>query len=180
MLIDYSPNRIEIIDEPTYTFGSVDNVRAYPIEMKLDHDSRPTSIHGVWVDGEPMVILSDGGGCSCVHDHSGLVQNDLLFLAVGRHIACISLHPFKFLWALKTDGATCFGVHYDSRHDALISHGELQVARFSSSGVLQWEASGADIFSDGFNLGPAFVEVTDFEQRKYLFNYEDGRLVRPF
>jgi hypothetical protein len=50
--------------------------------------------------------------------------------------------------------ATCFGVHYDRDHDALISHGEPSICRFSVEGAIFWSAGGADIFTEGFSLLP--------------------------
>jgi len=75
---------------------------------------------------------------------------------------------------LQVDSATCFGVYYQGHHHALISHGELEIARISEDGQLLWSASGADVFSEGFSLLPHFIEVVDFNGQTYRFQYEHG------
>lgn len=174
MLIACHAGHIELIDEPAYTFGSTDNVRRYGFSKHLDNEYGPTSIHGVLLNGEPLAIFGDSGGCSAIHAHSAVVLGDLIFFAVGRHVVCFRPEPFEYMWALQTDSATCFGVHYDRTRHALLSHGELEIARFTKEGLLLWSASGADIFTEGFVLGPQFVEVRDFEGENYRFNYADG------
>jgi hypothetical protein len=174
MLIDCPAGHIELVNEPAYTFGSTDNVRRYGFSKHLDNKCGPTSVHGVLLNGEPLAVFGDSGGCSGVHAHSAVVLGDLLFFAVGRHVVCLRPAPFEYRWALQTDFATCFGVHYDEAHHALVSHGELEIARFTEEGSLLWSASGADIFTEGFALGPQFIEVRDFEDRNYSFNYADG------
>lgn len=174
MRIDCPAGRIELINEPAYIFGSTDNVRRYGFSKHLDDEYGPTSIHGVLINGEPLAVLGDSGGCSGIHAHSAVFLDDLLLLAVGRHVVCIRPAPFEYRWALQTDSATCFGVHYDKTHHALVSHGELEIARFTKDGLLLWSASGADIFTEGFALGPEFIEVRDFDGRNYRFNYADG------
>jgi hypothetical protein len=174
MPINCSIGQIELINEPTYAFGSMDNARRYGFSKHLDSKFGPTSIHGVILNGEPLAVLGDSGGCSGVHAHSAIVLDGILFLAIGRHVVCLRPAPFEFRWALQTDPTTCFGVHYNVAHHALVSHGELEIARFTEEGSLLWSESGADIFSEGFALGPQFVEVRDFEGRSYRFNYADG------
>ena len=176
MQIDCSGCHIELIDEPAYTFGSTDNVRRYGFSKHLDNESGPTSVHGVLLNGEPLAVLGDSGGCSGVHAHSAIVLGDLLFFAVGRHVVCLRPTPFEYRWTLKTDFTTCFGVHYNEAHHALVSHGELEITRFKEDGTLLWSTSGADIFTEGFAAGPSFIEVRDFEGRNYRFDYADGHV----
>jgi hypothetical protein len=77
-------------------------------------------------------------------------------------------------WSTKVDLATCFGIHFHMPTDTIVSHGELEIARLSDDGVVLWRESGADIFSEGFELLPDGIEVVDFEKRTYRFRYEDG------
>lgn len=177
MRINCLAGHIELINEPAYTFGSTDNARQYGFSKHLDDEYRLTSVHGVLLNGEPLAILGDSGGCSGVHEHSAVVLDDLLFFAIGRHVVCLRPAPFEYRWALQTDSATCFGVHYDEAHHALVSHGELEIARFNKDGLLLWSASGADIFTEGFSLEPQFIEARDFESRNYRFNYANGHVI---
>jgi hypothetical protein len=172
--IDTKYGSLRIVNEGTYTFKSQDNVRSYPLEIRLSADSL-TSIHGVEVNGERVLVVGAGGGCSAVHEHSALVIDDRLYLAVGDHVACLSLElPHRLIWATRVDTATCFGVYWDSGRAALISHGELEVSRLSLRGHLLWQSSGADIFSNGFRLLPEYIEVVDFNQTIYCLDYVTG------
>ncbi len=174
MQINCNAGSLELINEPTYSFGSADNVRRYVFAKNLDRDCCSTSIHGVLLNGEPLALFGDSGGCSGVHPNSAVILQDMLFLAVGRHVVCLRLEPFEFLWALQIDPCTCFGIHYEEAHDALISHGELEISRFTKDGARVWSSSGADIFSEGFKLGPQCIEVRDFEGTDYRFDYGSG------
>jgi hypothetical protein len=165
---------VELCSEHGYTFGSADNVRKYRFERNFTDSRRPSSIHGVILDGDPLAIFGAGGGPSGVHDGSLAYIHNLLYLAVGDSVVCVQLKPFLFKWALKTDPATCFGVHFQERNGALISHGELEVVRFSAEGDILWRASGEDIFSGAFSLKADFIEAVDWNGRVYHFNYQDG------
>jgi hypothetical protein len=50
--VDTDVGVIELVNEPTCSFGSADNVRSYRFARNLAEDSRPSSIHGVALDGE--------------------------------------------------------------------------------------------------------------------------------
>lgn len=134
----------------------------------------PTFARGLLVNGEPLALFGGGGISSAVHSHSGLVLGDRLFLAIGQHVVCIRTSPFEFLWALKTDEAMCFAVRYCEPRRALISHGELEISRFTAEGTLLWSASGADVFSEDIDAAPHFVAARDFRGGKYHFDYVDG------
>ena len=176
MLIQSDYGQIELVNELAYTFKSTDNVRLYSFSKQLDNKYGSTSIHGILLNGDPIAVFGDAGGCSGIHAHSALLHDGLLFLAVGRHIVCLKPMPFEFLWAVQTDTATCFGVHYSKPNRALISHGELEIARFSESGKLLWSASGKDIFSEGIDLRLEFIEVKDFNLEVYHIDYPNGKI----
>ena len=168
-------SRVQIVNEPGYSFGSADNSRRYVTEVDLTDGYRPSSVHGVIVDDRPTLVIGDAGGASGVHDHSLLILDSRAFVAVGAHVVCFTIGNLRHDWALKTDGATCFGVYYDRDHDALISHGELSICRFSREGEIIWSAGGADIFSEGFSMLPEHIEAIDFDHRVYHFDYRTGQ-----
>lgn len=124
-----------------------------------------------------MVVFGAGGGCSTVHEHSGLVLDSKLYLAVGDRIVCFSPLDQRLAWSSKVDSATCFGIHYNPGRHALLSHGELEIARIDAAGEILWSSSGADIFSEGFWLEDEYVFAFDFEGREYRFSYETGSSV---
>jgi len=165
---------VGIVNEPTYSFGSADNLRRYEQEKSLQGSYMPTSIHGVFVDDKPLVVFGATGGCSVVHRHSALVLDSKLYLAVGDSLVCFAMDDRKLCWATVVDPATCFGIYYKPERDALISHGELEVARIDTKGSVLWASSGADIFSEGFRMENEFIAVTDFNNREYHFSYENG------
>lgn len=170
---------IQIVNEPTYSLSSTDNVRCYPLELQLAGGAQSSSIHGVLLNDEPVAVISNGGGASGVHQHSAVFKDGLLYLAVGDSVVCLSLEPVRMVWSLKVDSATCFGIHFDERRSAFISHGELEIARFSAAGEILWSESGADIFSERCALHPQFVEAMDFNGQIYRFRYEDGLPASP-
>lgn len=168
---------VRVFDEPTYSVGSQGNVREYPRYVSFA-ENLPTSVHGVELNGSHICAIGAAGGCSAVHQHSVAVASDRIFVAVGDHVVCLSLNaPNELLWATCVDDATCFGVYWDERRQAIFSHGELQVMRLTADGVPVWSASGADVFSEGFRLLHNYVEAVDFDHRVYRFDYECGELI---
>ena len=71
--------------------------------------------------------------------------------------------------------ATCFGVYHSLKHKCFISHGELEIARVSYSGEIIWQASGKDIFTNGFVLHDDYIETIDFNDQQYRIDIETGR-----
>jgi hypothetical protein len=170
--------KIEIINEPEFSFGSTDNSRNYLFELDLSGDYRPSSIHGVIIDDVPTAVFGASGGATGVHRNSLLQVDTRAYLAVGPWVVCFDIAQFNYNWALEIDWATCFGVYYYA--EALLSHGELEIVRFTNSGKKIWSASGADIFTEGFELRAEFVEAIDFNGRVYHFDYDNGRsLAQP-
>ncbi|MFZ6862517.1 hypothetical protein ACO0K7_07770 [Undibacterium sp. Ji67W] len=165
---------LEIVNEPNYTFRSADNGTRYAAETLLPSMLKPTSMHGVWLNGAPIAVFGAAGGCSTIHQHSAVLLDDNLYLAVGDSIVCFNLGGRELVWALPVDSATCFGIHYDARRDALISHGELEIARVSKDGKIVWTSSGADIFSEGLTLQPDFIQAIDFNRKVYRFDFSTG------
>jgi hypothetical protein len=174
MLIECGAMRVELINEPEYKFGSSDNVRRYPYIWNVSEEAAPNSIHGLLVNDRPMAVLGNAGGLTGIHDHSAVSIGDMLYVAIGSHVVCLRLRPFQFVWALQTDPFTCFGVYFDEEHNALVSHGELEISRFTDHGTLLWNSSGSDIFSQGFTLLPEFIEAMDFHGKIYRFDYFTG------
>lgn len=164
---------IEIVDEPAYTFGSADNTRRYEIEVDLANRVRLGAIHGVLLDGEPLVVFGDFR-CTGVHQHSAICRNGNILLAVGGIVVSFNAKPFRLNWQLEVDHAACFGIHYQPQAEALVSHGELEISRFTEEGTILWAASGADIFSEGFRLHPNYIEAVDFNGTAYHFSYATG------
>ncbi len=173
MQIDTRFGTVRIVDEPTYTFGSQDNLRRYPLELCLD--CSVSSVHGVELNECSVMIVGASGGGSSVYPHSAVVLDDKLYLAVGYRVACLSLDlPHRLVWSTQVDIATCFGIYWDNARRALISHGEIEIARLSLDGNVIWSAGGADIFTEGVRLLPDYIEVVDFNHTVYRVDYVTG------
>lgn len=177
MKLDTRQGEVEIVNEPTYTFRSMDNTRKYQVEVDLARDGYMSSVHGVLLNGEPLVVIGAGGGASGVHPHSAIAIDDQIYVAVGDSVVCLSLAPLQIVWSTQVDSATCFGVHYQRERSALLTHGELEIARIDGAGKIVWRASGADIFSEGFNLERDAAMAVDFNGDVYRFDYETGDLL---
>jgi hypothetical protein len=166
---------IEVIDELCYSFGSEDNLRAYPVELYLSKEPAMVSAHGVLLNGEPLAVFGASGGATGIHAHSAVLVGQDLCLAICNMVVCAALDAFAVKWAVNVDEATCFGIYYQRERNALFSHGELEIARLTTHGEIVWRASGADIFSEGFELLDEGIKVTDFNGKVYLFDYETGK-----
>ena len=176
LVLDTPEGQVTILDEPTYSFGSADNARRYDTEIRLDNGNS-SSVHGVRTDGKWSAILGASGGPSTVHQHSAVAVGGRLYLAVGDQFVCLNLVTGLSEWSRSVDLATCFGVYWDPHHEALISHGELQISRLSLTGDELWSATGADIFTEGFRCLRESIEVVDFNHSVYLFDYRTGALI---
>ena len=128
-------------------------------------------------DGKWSAIVGASGGFSSVHPHSAVEVGGRLYLAVGDRVVCLDLGTGLMEWSRRVDPATCFGVYWDRPHEALISHGEVQISRLSPVGDELWSATGADIFSEGFSCLAKGIEVVDFNRSVYLFDYRSGAVL---
>ena len=48
---------VELLNERAYTFDSADNARKYHFARNFAEGSRPYSIHGIVLDGEPLAVF---------------------------------------------------------------------------------------------------------------------------
>ena len=170
---------LTLLDDQTYTPGSADNARRYDREYCFVTEYRPVSKYGLTCrsphgSANSWISLA-GGGASRVHEHSAVVMEDHCFVGVGDMLCSLSLPTLDLKWAIKVDEATCFGIYYSPRHDCLLSHGELEIARVSLGGKIAWRVSGKDIFSEGFRMVDDQVEVIDFNSEVYRINIATGR-----
>jgi hypothetical protein len=147
-------------------------VRSYPFAKNLALEGRPSSI-GLLLNREPIAVFGNTGATTA-YAHSGVYVKGSLYVAVGNRVVCVSPCPFQYKWSVQADAATCFGIYFEELHQALISHGELEIARISEGGQLIWSTKGADIFTGELSLHPQFIEVVDFNGKTYRFNYENG------
>jgi hypothetical protein len=170
---------LNLLDDPTYTPDSADNVRRYDREYCFVEEYRPVSKYGLVCrqseGATHSCILLAGGGASRVHEHSAVIVHSSCFVGVGDMLCSLSLPTLSLRWATRVDCATCFGVYYYPQLDCLLSHGELDIARVSLSGEVVWSASGKDVFSEGFRIVGDHVEAIDFNHEVYRIDIVTGR-----
>ena len=165
---------------PHYGVAEGDSACRFDREIRLDasSDIDTTSKHSVTTlqssEQVASVILLAGGGASGIHEHSALVLDDDLLLAVGPYIARLAIPSLDTRWIAETDDATCFGVFYSPRHRLILSHGELDIAALRPDGTIVWSAGGADIFANGFTLDDNLIYARDFNDRDYTFEIATG------
>lgn len=172
---------VQVSNVSSHTIGSSDNRVAYNLEHVLTGDgSRPTSAHSIVVsrDGGPIksAIVLAAGGSTGVHAHTVVQRSNSLFVAVGDQLCSLKLPELQLDWNVQVDQATCFGVHYVSHPESLISHGELEISRIGLDGRMFWRTSGADIFSGPLWMENGEILVKDFEERTYRIDVATGEV----
>ena len=171
-----------MIDEPVYTFRSVDNARRYGREFVLvEPRDHLVSRHGLQcsVDGgvRASAVLGAAGGATGVHQRSCVLLADRALVAVGDRLAALSLPDLSLLWQVRADACTCFGLPAMSDERHVIVHGELDISRFTIEGTLQWKVHGRDILTGESELRDGVLVVLDFNDEEYRIDVELGRLI---
>ncbi len=163
---------VSLIDEPTYSKGSADNIRSYKIEYRRNYDYWQSSAHGVIVGAqespEASAILLGVGGTTKVHNNSMAHSGNLCFIAAGDAVFSLKVPSLELLWCNKVDFATCFGVFWIESENSLITWGEVDVSRLKASGETVWTASGTDIFTEGFEIKNDLILLNDFNNDRYM------------
>ena len=170
---------IVVENDDTYTVGSADNIRSYDIEYSLGEESfYPSSQHSVTVKSGDRIlgscILLAAGGASGVHEHSALLHENSCIVAVGPFMCSLRIPSLELEWKAEVDMATCSGIYYSAKHHCFISHGELEISRVEHGGKVLWQAGGADIFTNGFELHDNHIEVIDFNGKYYRMGIDTG------
>lgn len=178
MVSYYKDFIVEIIDEPNYSFGSVDNSFVYDIEY---FDKMYTyefgSKHGIRIscNGEKIrsAIISGHGGQTGIHVKSYSIKNDAIFICCGSSIYSLTIPSLKLNWTKELDMVTCFGI-YEFENDFII-HGEIDISRLTPGGDIKWQFSGRDIFVNienkkEFEIAGDVIKLTDFGNFTYILD----------
>lgn len=170
--------QIAIYRDETFAKGSVDNLHKYDIEHFDKSEYVFPTMFGIKVfkNGHfwTSAIIGSIGGGTGIHKTSIIYEDTRLIICCSDSIFCLSLPELKLLWRTKADQATCFEIY--KYKDSYIVHGELEISRLDKDGIIDWQQSGADIFTtidggQGFELTDKFIIATDFENRVYKFDY---------
>lgn len=169
---------IEMRAEPTYSFGSADNVRRYDKEILLVQDG-VTSKYGLVSFRDDRrtasIVVGSGGARSAVHERSVILVRDLCFAAVGSHLLCLTVPALDVRWHREADPATCFGLHLIPHDEAIVVHGEREISKWTFEGRRLWAFEGADVFTGAFSIAGGTAVVEDFEGRSYAIDLRTGR-----
>jgi hypothetical protein len=175
---------IEVLDEPTYKFGSSDNNFSYSKHYFGDGAIQyPTSEHGIKIYQDHQIINSciiiGSGGATGIHQNSSLLDDNQLLICCCDTVFCLALPELELKWKTRADQATCFQIF--KLQDDYIIHGEFQVAKLDKNGNKKWEFGGADIFvcidnEEEFRLENDGILLTDFAKTKYKIDF-DGKLI---
>lgn len=175
---------ILVDNDSAYLFDTSDSPRNYKRSYRLDDEPyRPSSLHSVRIvstDDESEIascILGAAGGATGIHEHWAVIQGDSLIIAVGPFLVALHLPTLELNWKTKTDQATCFGVYNSPANGCYISHGEMEIARVSYGGEIEWTQGGADIFTNGFTLSENCVTAVDWNQNVYVWDIKTGEPV---
>jgi hypothetical protein len=180
----YKDLKIEVLNEPTYKFGSADNsftyIKHYFGDGATDY---PTSKHGIKIYREDVIIDSciiiGSGGATGIYKNSTILDNEQLLVSCCDTIFCLTLPNLELKWRTQADQATCFQIF--KYQDDYIVHGELQISKLDRDGRIKWEFGGADIFvsidnEDEFKIENDGILLTDFAKTKYKIDF-DGKLI---
>lgn len=170
--------RIDIYDDQTFTEGPADNVNQYDFVYFDKSDYIFPSIFGIKIFQDNTLlksaIIGSIGGGTGIHDTSTIIENDRLLICCSDTVFCLSIPDLKMLWRTKADQATCFEIY--KYQDSYIIHGEIEISRLDKDGKILWQQIGTDIFitvdgKDGFIITDNFILATDWENRKYKFDF---------
>lgn len=183
-LHQYKDLTIEVLDEPTYKFGSADNNFNYSKQYFGDGATEyPTSKHGIKIyqndQSIDSCIIIGSGGATGIHENSSVLDKDQLLICCCDTVFCLTLPDLELKWKTQADQATCFQI-FRQQEDYII-HGELQVTKLDKDGNKKWEFGGADIFvsidnEEEFKIENDGILLTDFAKTKYKIDF-DGKLL---
>jgi len=175
--------RIDIFDDRNSAEVSVEKNNQYDLVYFEKSDYILPTVFGVKVFEEEKLlksaIIGSIGGGTGIHEKSVIIENDRILICCSDSIFCLSIPELNLIWQTEADWASCFGIYkYD---DSYIIHGELQISRINQNGEIVWQQSGGDIFTtldgnDNFEITDKFILATDWENRKYKFDF-NGNVV---
>ena len=173
----YKDFKIELINDIDYSSNSTDNLIKYNFEYCVDDESFPNVKYGLLLKRNDKVfnscILLTSGGFSSLHKNCFSINNDKIFICIGKSISCIELPTLKLLWKKEIDTAICFEIYNVS--DDFVIFGECSISRINKNGTIIWQYFGEDIFTN-FNLKENFIIAQDYKKKIYNLSL-DGKVL---
>lgn len=179
MIIKLDEYRVELIDEYNYSNESMDNQYSYSYQYLNEQGYKPTTQIGIRIYQQNEIISSaivkSTGGATRIHQTSQIVKRDSITICCAETVFKLSIPKLELLWLTKADDATCIQIHAHE-NDYLI-HGELNITRIGSNGLILWQNSGADIFTtekgeNDFEINDEIIQVRDWNNKIYKFDFE--------
>jgi hypothetical protein len=174
----YGDFEVVVSDQAGHKPGSADNLRRFDRETCLSDDYYLSSHHAVVVSRDDEEIASrllSSFGFSGIYDHSALIHEDRLILTVGNCLFALEIPTLNLVWKTQVDYGACFGVHLPPSRDCLISHGEQEISRLDFDGQIEWQSSGADIFTGSFGIFENHIDAVDFNGWRYRIDVKTGK-----
>ena len=179
LVLQNAEYQIIIQNDDTYTPKSSDNKYTYEKEYFFGSEKYAHSQYSVTVKSSGAIvhtgILLASSGLSGVHNHSATLHKDLCLVAIGSHLVALRVPVLDVEWATQVDTVTCFGVYHSAKYSCFLSHGELEISRVSYRGVIEWQCSGKDIFSNGFEVFEDHIIAVDFNDERYRIEIGTGK-----
>jgi outer membrane protein assembly factor BamB len=119
-------------------------------------------------------FVSEPVGGAIVGERSAVCHDGHVFLIIGRMVASLDWAAGNLDWTCEGDDSQCFGLYRTPGDDALIVHGELDIARVSWTGRVEWRSGGRDIFTGPFQVERDAIYATDWNGDIYRIAYETG------
>jgi hypothetical protein len=178
MQITESMYEINTIDESEYLDNKQSKPKLYDKEYLLTDKNRIFAqigiINNVQNINQYSCIIKAGGGGHTIEKNSAIIVKELLYIAVGNLICCLSLPMLNLEWNCEVDAGICFELFYLSSENCIISHGEQEISRINMLGNKEWSASGKDIFTEGMSIYSDHIEVIDFNHENYSIDIKNG------
>jgi hypothetical protein len=182
MHVSYKDFEIDIFDDQLYDPASNDNINHYNRVYNNTGPHQRTAAHGIRVyknDNEiSSAIILRTGASTIIHSRAFIIKNNILFLCCSSAVCAFSLPSLNLKWEQEFDTATCFEI-YEYQDDFI--HGECEISRITTDGILKWQFGGRDIFvtingDDNFEITSNNIIAHDFQGYKYVIS-GDGELI---
>lgn len=184
MKIDTGKYQIQLSQESNYKKDSTANKFEFENHYFDEEDYEFSTQIGVKVyEKENLIssaIICASGGASGIHEKSQIADEDRITICCSDQVFSLSIPNLNLNWNTKADEATCFEI-FELNRDFII-HGELEISRISHDGKIIWQRGGADIFTtldskeDDFRLTDKYIFATDWENRKYQFDFDGNEI----
>ena len=177
---------VNVLKESYSNHSIIDNKCKYDFEYVDDNGFICPTLIGIKIfkNDTPLksALIGAHGGGTGIHETSLICESDRIIICCSDTIFSLSIPSLSMLWKTKADPATCFEI-FKYKNDYIV-HGELEITRLGNDGRIIWQQGGADIFTtlnsskDDFVINENYILATDWENRKYKFDF-DGNQIQP-